>query len=127
MSASCAVPALIAGEQHYAAHATPTMTSRLRTHYGLEHVPPAQERLQRLGYGDRTVRTLMVLQNGDDPSCGGRGTVQCGRDLGLAVVVAVPHAEPPSLERGAVRCRGQLAVAPLRRDPRLAVVLARGR
>src|SRR5215470_18070877 len=105
MSASCAVPALIAGQQHYAALATSTMSLTLRTHYGLKHVPPAQERLQRLGYGHRTVRTLMVLEDRDDPPGGGRGAVQGRGGLRLAVIVAVSHAEPPRLERGAVRRR----------------------
>src|SRR5690349_14413324 len=125
MSASCAVPALIAGQQHYAARATPTMTLRLRTRDRFKHVPPTEERLQRLGYRHRAVRLLVVLQDGDDPPGGGRGAIQRGRGLWLAVGVAVAHAQPPGLERGAVRRRRQLAVAPLRRDPRLAVVLAR--
>ena len=43
---------------------------------------------------------------------------------GLPSVVAVADVEPAGLERGAVRRRGDLAVAALRRHPRLAVVLA---
>ena len=46
---------------------------------GFEHVPAAEERLQRLGHPHRAVRLLVVLQDRDQPAGGRQRAVQRGR------------------------------------------------
>src|SRR5262249_42604476 len=92
-----------------------------------EQVTTSDVRLESLGYPHRAVRLLVVLQDRHDPTGGRERAVERGGDLCPAVRVPVAHAEAARLERGAVRGRGQLAVAALRRHPALAVELARGR
>src|SRR2546430_12629913 len=89
-----------------------------------QNIATAEERPQRLGYPYLAVGLLVVLQDRDQPAGGRQGSVKCRGDLGLAVLVAVPDGQPPGLEGGAVGGGGDLAVAALRRYPRLAVVLA---
>ena len=80
---------------------------------------------QRLGDDDRAVGQLVVLEDGDQPPGGGQGAVERRGDL-VAVLALEPGVEPARLEGRAVGGGGELAVAALGGDPRLAVVLARG-
>src|SRR2546423_5659732 len=89
-----------------------------------QNIATAEERLQRGGNPYLAVRLLVVLQDRDEPAGGCQGAVEGRRDLGLAVLVAVPDVQAARLERGAVRGRGDLAVPALGRYPGLAVVLA---
>src|SRR5215471_14235768 len=91
---------------------------------GFEQVTPAEVGLHRLGYPHRAIGLLVVLQDGDDPSCGGEGAVECGHDLRFTSLVAVPDGEATSLEGGAVGGAGHLPVPPLGRNPRLAIEFA---
>src|SRR5262249_37146152 len=77
---------------------------------GFEQVTAAQVGLERLGYGHRAVRPLVVLQNRDDPPSGRQRAVERRGGLRLAVGVPEPDVQPPGLERGAVRRRGELPV-----------------
>src|SRR5690348_4050493 len=97
---------------------------RIRPNVALrfQHVPP-QERLQRLGYPDRSVRLLVVLQDRNQPAGRGQGAVERRRRLRLPIGIPVADVEAPALESRAVRRAGDLAVTALRRHPRLAVVL----
>src|SRR5690625_3558009 len=60
-----------------------------------------EERLQCLRNFHAAVWLLVVFQDRDDPSCRCKGAVERGCDLRFAVLVAVPHAETPGLERRA--------------------------
>src|SRR5919198_317921 len=61
-----------------------------------------------------------------DRAGGGQGAVERGRDPRALVGVAVAHGEAASLEGGAVRGGGELAVDLLGGQPALAVELAGG-
>src|SRR4051794_28439355 len=92
----------------------------------LEHLA-TEQLLQRLRHPYRAVGLLMHLEQRDDRARHRhQGAVQ-RRDRCGPVVGAVAHGQPPGLELRAVRRRRDLAVALLRRDPRLAVELARRR
>src|SRR6266545_3538158 len=94
--------------------------------HGLQHVAATEEGLQGLWYPYRAVGLLVVLQDRDDPAGGGQGAVERGERLRLAAGIAVADVQPAGLERRAVRGGGDLAVALLAGDPRLAVELAGG-
>ncbi len=68
----------------------------------------------------------MGLEERDDPARGRQRAVERGDGRGAAVLAAEARAEAASLERGAVRGGGELAVGVLGGDPRLDVVLAGG-
>src|SRR4051812_38911169 len=86
----------------------------------------AEEGPQGLGNPDRPVRSLMILENRDDPASSGQGPVEGGGDPRAVVLVPVAHGQPTRLERGAVRGRGQLTVGVLAGNPGFAVELAGG-
>src|SRR5450759_3658600 len=90
----------------------------------------SEEGTQRGRYDDRAVGLLVVLQNSHQPASGAQRAVD-GRDVARGVAlglrVALASVETAGLVGRAVRGRRQLAVAALRRNPRLAVELARRR
>ena len=67
----------------------------------LEHLG-AHERHQRLGHPHTAVRSLVVLQNGDQPAGGGQGAVERRGDLRFAAGIAVTGGQSAGLEGGAV-------------------------
>src|ERR1044072_9357794 len=84
--------------------------------------------MQNIGYGEPSVPLLTVLDQGDHgPAHGYGGPVQRVKHLWrFAVAGPIPTTEATGLVVGRVRAGGQLAVALLARDPRLAVELAGG-
>src|SRR2546430_11410722 len=74
-----------------------------------QEVTAAQERLERLGYPDRAVRLLVVLQDRDQPAGGRQGAVEGGGHLRLAAAVPVADAEAAGLGGGAGGAGGDLA------------------
>src|SRR5207302_6384980 len=91
---------------------------------GLENVH-AEERLQRNRNANGAVGLLMHLEQARDrPRDRAQGPVE-GCEWFDTICGAHADVQPSRLERRAVRRARQLAVAPLRREPCLAVVLAR--
>ena len=85
-------------------------------------------RVQHLGHRDRAVLALAVLEQRDQRAPDrDRGAVERRDVARRAGPGAVADVQPARLEVGRVRRRGQLAVALLARQPRLAVVLLGGR
>src|SRR5580693_1490503 len=81
--------------------------------------------LRRQRHG--AVLALPVLQQRDDSATHRyRGPVESVQNL-HALLAAQPNVQAPRLVVGRVRARRQLAIAPLARQPRLAVVLLRRR
>ena len=85
----------------------------------------AHERAERLGYHDGAVLLLVVLQDRDDPPRGGQRAVERRDEPRLPTLAAWRMLSRRAWNVGAVRRGGQLPLAALRRQPRLAVVLAR--
>src|SRR5450631_585487 len=90
----------------------------------------SKEGAQRGRYDDRAVGLLMVLQNRHQPTSRAQRAID-GRDVARGVAlglrVALARVETAGLVGRAVRGRRELAIAVLRRNPRLAVELASGR
>src|SRR5205814_7645705 len=86
------------------------------------------ELVQHLRHADRAVVLLVVLHDRDDrPPHRNGGAVEGVDLLGPPAFWSIADPQPARLEVGGVRARGELAVALLPRQPRLEVVLLRGR